>query len=94
MGPALFWSPGALVPFSGRGSTQEADETALDWAIASNGRIQFTERYRLDQFAYGRGRPPYGRCAATGYLYPRGQMVAVDGKIYIPDFAPSSKDSF
>jgi hypothetical protein len=94
MGPAIYWYPGSLVPFSGRGSTQEADGTALDWAIASNGMIHFGERYRLDQFAYGRGRPPYGRCAATGYLYPRSQMTTVDGKIYIPTFAPTSKDSF
>lgn len=94
MDAPVVWSPGAIVPFSGRGSSNESDSTALDWAIASNGMIQFTERYRLGQFVWSHGRPPYIRCAATGYRAPESHMTWVDGLPYIPAFAPASKDSF
>lgn len=88
------YSPGGNLPFSGRGASQEAGELALNWAVASCGQIQFTSRYSLSGFVYGRGRPPYLVCAATGFRYPQGEMAWVDGRPYIPDFAPSAKDSF
>ena len=94
MEPQVLFSPGALVPFSGRGSNQEAEEIAGNWAQASNGLIQYTARYTLRNFVWTRGRPPYGHCAASGYLAPTSSMVAVDGQLYIPEFAPKPKDSF
>lgn len=88
------FSPGGNLPFSGRGSSQEADDLALHWAVASCGQIQMTARNSLDGHVYGRGKPPYLVCSATGFRYPKAGMVWVDGRPYIPDFAPSSKESF
>jgi hypothetical protein len=83
-----------LVPFSGRGASHEADALTLNWAIASGGAIQLTRRLPLHGFAYGYGRPPYATCAASGYRYPRRDMTMVDGRLYIPAFAPAPKESF
>lgn len=85
-------SPGALLPFSGRGSSNEHEATALNWAIASNGLMEFVDRVPLDRFVWERGRGPYGRCAASGYLAARGTMAKVDGVWYIPEFAPRSRE--
>ncbi|MGV3613836.1 MAG: hypothetical protein ACO1SV_00755 [Fimbriimonas sp.] len=91
MDRTIRFSPGGLVPFSGRGSSDESDAVSLHWAVASNGLVQRTERGRLDDFVWERGRPPYGRCAVSGYRAPQASMVRVDGAWYIPAFAPAPK---
>lgn len=82
------FSPGALVPFSSRGSAHDGGTLCLHWAIASGGMIQARFAEPMRGLVYERGRPPYGTCAATGYRYPQAQMVRRGGRDYIPEFAP------
>lgn len=92
MDPRAAFSPGSLIPFSGRGSSNESQAVALNWAVASQGIVQFTHRPRLADFIWDRGAPPYARCSASGYLASQAAMLLVDGCWYIADFAPRSKE--
>jgi hypothetical protein len=87
------YSPGAAVPFSGRGSGGDSSNLAANWAEASNGLVSYAQGYSLNGHVYAYGRPPYFTCAATGYRATCEVMVTVDGKQYIADFAPIPRDS-
>lgn len=88
------YEPGGFVPFDGRGSSMESNSEALNWAIASGGIVQQVKRVPMSSVVFYRGRGPYVRCAASGYMASVEYTVKVDGLTYIEDFAPTPREEF
>ena len=61
MEPIIEYQPGAILPFNGRGSTQESSGLSEHWAIASCGLIQYVARLSLSQYLAKRDPLDEGR---------------------------------
>lgn len=85
------WSPGPMLPFSGRGSSEEGDAEVYNWFTASNGRIQMTKRYQWGSWILGPGGGPWTICQLCFMQVSQNTVVIVDGKTYHPEHAPTHR---
>lgn len=84
-------SPGGGVPFSGHGSGYEGGALAWQWAIASQGLIQYTQRFQWSRWKSGPGAWPTVTCCLCLMQASREHAVQIDGRWYHAHHAPKPR---